>query len=90
MEILNLNQVRKEEVISFLKEIFPGNYYSNHLNRDKTYKLPKTQNSSGHEEITNKIVKTCTTQISHPLCYICNQSLYTFTERFRYFITDKT
>lgn len=45
-------------------------------NRDKTYiNCLKPKNSSGHDEIINKIVKTCTTQISHPLCYICNQSL---------------
>jgi len=60
-------------------------------NRDKTYiNCLKPKNSSGHGEITHKIVKTCTTQISHPLCYISNQSLYTSTKRFRYFLTDKT
>ena len=60
-------------------------------NRNKTYiNCLQPQNSSGNDEITNKIVKTCTTQISHPLWHICNQSLYTFTKRFRYFLTYKT
>jgi len=90
----NLNQVKKEEAIPFLKDPFPWNINGHKTiptNRDKTYiNCLKSKNSSGHDKIQNEIVKTCTTQISHPLCYICNQSLYTFTKRFGYFLTDKT
>jgi len=59
-------------------KLFPTKKHKTYIN------CLKPKNSSDHVEITNKIVKTYTTQISHPLWYICNQSLYTFTKMFRY------
>jgi hypothetical protein len=37
----------------------------------------KPKRSSGCDEITSKILKTCALLISHPLSFIYNHSLYT-------------
>jgi hypothetical protein len=37
----------------------------------------KPKNSSGYGEINSKILKTCASDISHPLTFICNHSIYT-------------
>jgi len=41
------------------------------------YKFHKIQNSSGYDEITNKIWETCTSEISRPLRCICRQVIWT-------------
>jgi hypothetical protein len=59
--------------------------------RDKTYiNSLKPKNSSGYDEITNKICKTCTSQISHPLSYTCNQSPSTCANWLRSLLIDMT
>jgi hypothetical protein len=37
----------------------------------------KAKNSSGYDRINSKILKVCTSLISHPLTHICNHSLLT-------------
>jgi hypothetical protein len=37
----------------------------------------KSENSSGYNEITSKIMKACSSRISHPLNNICNHTLHT-------------
>jgi len=48
----------------------------------------KYKNSSGYEEVSNKIVKLCGLQISRSLCYICNKYIFVgiFPDHLKYAI----
>jgi Notch-like protein len=75
--------VRREAAISFLKNAFPVKFPGiKIIPTTKTeiksiIQSPKSKNSSGYDEITSKILQTCSALISHPLANICNNSLYT-------------
>jgi hypothetical protein len=42
----------------------------------EVHSFPQIKNSSSYDEITTKILKACSSHISLPLNYICNQSVY--------------
>ena len=81
-EQLNVQKSEKGDAISLLKKSFPGNFPSikiipiTEAEIKSIIRALKPKNSSGYDEINSKIVKTCVSDISHPLTFICNHSLY--------------
>ena len=47
------------------------------ISSNESFMLIKPKNSSGYDEITRKIIKSCASLISIPLSYIYNYSLHT-------------
>jgi hypothetical protein len=80
---LNTQKPEKGDVISFLKESFPGNFTNIKIipvtatEIKSTTRSLKPKNSSGYDEITSEILKTCASTISLPLSFICYHSLHT-------------
>jgi hypothetical protein len=81
-EKLNIYKSENIEAILFLKDSFPGNFLIINIIPiteaaiKSIVRFLKPKNSSGYDEITSKIVKSCASVISLPLSYICN-SLHT-------------
>jgi hypothetical protein len=82
-EKLNTQKPEKGDAILFLKDSFPGNFTSIKLIPVTATEIKsiirslKPKNSSGYDEITRKILKTCASTISLPLSFICNHLLHT-------------
>jgi len=82
-EKLNRYKSEKKDAISFLKDSFPGNFPTINIIPVTEAEIKviisslKTKSSSGYEEITSKIIKSCASLISSPLSYIYNYSLHT-------------
>jgi hypothetical protein len=82
-EKLNTQKPEKGDAISFLKGSFPGNFTSIKIIPVTATEIKsiirslKPKNSSGYDEITTKILKTCSPTINLPLSFICNHSLHT-------------
>jgi hypothetical protein len=82
-EKLNTQKPEKGDAISFLKNSFPGNFTSIKIIPVTVTEIKsiicslKPKNSSGYDEITSKILKTCASTISLRLSFICNHSLHT-------------
>jgi hypothetical protein len=76
-------QVRNEDPISFLKDAFPVKFPDIKIITTTETEIKsimhslKSKNSPGYDEITSKILKTCSDLISCPLTHICNYSLHT-------------
>jgi hypothetical protein len=81
-EKLNTQKPEKGDAISFLKNSFPRNFTSIKIipitatEIKSNIRSLKPRNSSGYDEITSKILKTCASTISLPLSFICNHSLH--------------
>jgi hypothetical protein len=81
-ENLNLHQVGKEDPISFLKDAFPCKFCGIKIVSTPEAEIKsiilslKSRNSSGYDEISSKILKTCAPLISQPLSHIHNHPLY--------------
>jgi hypothetical protein len=82
-EKLNTQKTEKGDAISFLQDSFPRNYTSIKIIPVTATEIKsiirslKAKNSSGYDEITSEILKTCACTISLPLSFICNHSLPT-------------
>ena len=82
-EKLNRYKSEKKDSISFLKDSFPGNFPTINIipiieaEIKDIISSGKPKNSSGYEEITSKIIRSCASLISSPLNYIYNYSLHT-------------
>jgi hypothetical protein len=81
-ENLNLHQWGREYALSLLKDAFPKRLASIKIVPTTETKIESMmhpsnkKNSSGYDEITSKILKTCLSLISCPLSHICNHSLH--------------
>jgi hypothetical protein len=79
----NTQNPEKGEAISFLKDSFPRNFTSIKIilvtvtEIKSNIRSLKPKNSSGYDEITSTILKTCASTISLPLSFIFNHSLHT-------------
>jgi hypothetical protein len=75
--------VRNENPISFLKDAFPIKFPAMKIIPTTETEIKsiihslKSKNSSGYDEVTSKILKTCSHLIICPLTHICNHSLRT-------------
>ena len=82
-EKLNWYESEKRDAISFLNDSFPGNVPTINIIPITKAEIkgiissPKPKNSSGYNEITSKITKSCASLICIPLSYIYNYSLQT-------------
>jgi hypothetical protein len=82
-EKLNIHKFDTDVAISFLKDSFPRNFPNINTLPITEAEIKsiicslKTKDSSGYDEITSKILKSCASIISFPLSYICNYSLHT-------------
>ena len=82
-EKLNRYKSEKKDDISFLKDSFPGNFPTINIIPITEAEIEgiisslKPKNSSGYDEITSKIIKSCASFINIPLSYIYNHSLHT-------------
>jgi hypothetical protein len=78
-----LHQEVRGDAISFLEDSFPTKFPGIKIIPTTETQIKsiihslKAKNVSGYDGITNKILKVCTSQISHPLTHICNHSLFT-------------
>jgi hypothetical protein len=85
IEKLNIKQTERGDDVSTLKDSFTGNFASIKIiliNEGQTKSIIKSliqnkKKSSGYEEITSKILKSCV-PLNHPLSYIYNHSLYIY------------
>jgi hypothetical protein len=74
-EKLNVQKFEKGDAISLLKESFPGIFPSikiipiTEAEIKSIIRSLKPKNSSGYDEINNKVLKTCASDISHPLTF---------------------
>ena len=75
-------QILKRDAISFLKNSFPGNVLTINMipiteaeikKYNKCSQIKKG-NSSGYDEITSKIIKSCASLVSIPFSYIYTYS----------------
>jgi len=70
---LNRYKSEKKDVILFLKDSFPGNFPTLNIIPVTEAEIKgiisslKPKNSSGYDEITSKIIKSCASLISIPL-----------------------
>jgi hypothetical protein len=78
-----MHQAGKEDAITLLKDSFPRKFLAIKLiptieaeTKSIIHSL-KSKNSSSYDEITTKILKECSSQISLPPSYICNHSMCT-------------
>jgi hypothetical protein len=75
--------VGKEDPISFLKDEFLCKFRGIKIIPSSEAEIKsiilslRSENSSGYDEITSKILKACASLISQPLSHIYNHSLYT-------------
>jgi hypothetical protein len=89
---LSIQSPKQNTAISLLRDSYP-----NCVTKMKTIpvteaeiigiiKTLKPTNSSGYDEISSKILKSCGSLISRPLCYICNKSISMgiFPDRIKY------
>jgi hypothetical protein len=82
-EKLNLQKPEKGDAISFLIDSFPGNFPSIKIIPITEAEIKsivcslKPKNSSGYDEVTSKILKSCASIINLPLSFICNHSIHT-------------
>jgi hypothetical protein len=83
LEKLNIHKFEEGDAISFLKDSFPRYFPTINIIpiteaeiKSITSSL-KPKNSSGYDEISSKIIKSCASTISLPLSYIYNYSLHT-------------
>jgi len=78
---INIQQLEKTDGVSVIRELFPG-----HLRTIKTITITeveiktatpsiKPKESSGYDEITSNVPKTCASVITLSLSYINNHSL---------------
>jgi Notch-like protein len=80
---LNIHKFEKGDTISFLKDSFPRNFPNINVipiteaEIKSIISFVKPKYSSGYDEITSKILKSCSSIISFPLSHICNYSLHT-------------
>jgi len=78
-----MQQIRKGDAISILKDSFRGNFLSIKIipvieaEVKSIIHSPNQKKSSGCDKVTSKILKGCASLISHPLSCIYNHSLYT-------------
>ena len=77
-----IHQIEKEDAISILKDSFPGNFprikiipITGGETESITHSL-QPKKSSCYDEIMSKILKACTSLISHPLIFLYNLSLH--------------
>ena len=79
----NRYKSEKRDAISFLKDSFPGNFPTINIIPITEAEIKviinslKPKSSSGYDEVTSKIIKSCASLISIPLSYIYNYSLHT-------------
>jgi len=91
-EKLNIHKFEEGDAISFLKDSFPRNFPNINIIPITEAEIKsiisslKPKNSSGYDEITSKIIKSCASIISLPLSYIYNYSLHTgiFPDRLKF------
>jgi hypothetical protein len=82
-EKLNIQKPEKGDAISFLKDSFPRNFTSIKIILVTATEIKsiirslKPKNSSGYDETTSTILKTCASIISLRLSSICNHALHT-------------
>jgi hypothetical protein len=82
--------------VSYLRTYFPNGFPTMKFCRVTETEIVsiinnlKLKNSSGYDDITNKIMKSCRQQISKPLTYVINKSLSTgvYPERLKYAIIN--
>jgi hypothetical protein len=78
---LKLHQAGKEDAVTFLKDSFPRKFPAIKLIPTTEAEIKniihsfKSKDSSRYNEITT-ILKACVSEISLPLSYICNHSMY--------------
>jgi hypothetical protein len=83
-EILNIQRTEKGDATLILQDSFPGNFPNTKLipiteaEIRSIIRSLKTKKSSGYDEKTSKILRTCTSLISHPLQYIYNNPICLF------------
>jgi hypothetical protein len=82
-EKLNIHKFEEGDAVSFLKDSFPRNFPNINIipiteaEMKSIISTKKKKNSSDYDEITSKIIKSCTSIISLPLSYMYNYSLHT-------------
>jgi hypothetical protein len=82
---LNIQQLKKGNATSNLKDSFLGNFPSikiipiTEAEIKSIIHFLKQKNSLGYDKITIKILKACASLISHPLSYIYNHPPYMST-----------
>jgi hypothetical protein len=89
---LSIQSPKQNNAISLLRDSYP-----NCVTKMKTIPVTEAEirgiikslkhtNSSGYDEISSKILKSCGSLISRPLCYICNKSILIgiFPDRLKY------
>ena len=80
---MDIHKFDKGDAVSFLKDSFPRNFPNINTIQITEAEIKsiisslKPKISSGYDEITSKILRSCASFISFPLSYTCNCSLHT-------------